>query len=75
MKILITGTAGFIGYHLSLNLLKLKFQVYGIDNLNNYYSNIIKKNRLKELKKNNNFIFYKTDLKNKKKNWKYSLQE
>ena len=67
MKILITGTAGFIGYHLSLNLLKLKFQVYGIDNLNNYYSNIIKKNRLKELKKNNNFIFYKTDLKNKKK--------
>ena len=67
MKILITGVAGFIGYHLAEKLLKTNNKVYGIDNLNNYYSVKLKKDRLKELKKNKNkLIFYKKDISNKK---------
>ena len=42
MRYLITGSAGFIGYHLSLKLLKKGFLVFGIDSLNNYYSNKLK---------------------------------
>ena len=64
MKCLITGAAGFIGYHLSLSLLKKKIIVYGVDNLNNYYSPKLKQDRLKILKKNKNFYFNKIDLKN-----------
>ena len=65
MKILITGTAGFIGYSLALHFLKkTNHKIIGLDNLNNYYSVKIKKNRLKELKKYKNFKFYKIDLKN-----------
>ncbi len=62
MKILITGSAGFIGFHLSKKLIKNKFTVIGIDNLNNYYDPNLKRNRIAELKKNNKFIFYKIDL-------------
>lgn len=51
MKILITGSAGFIGFHLSKKLLKLNHVIYGIDNLNDYYDIRLKKNRIKELKK------------------------
>ena len=52
MSILITGTAGFIGFHTALNLIKKKKRVIGIDNLNNYYSVGLKKNnRLKILNK------------------------
>jgi nucleoside-diphosphate-sugar epimerase len=40
MKILITGAAGFIGFHLSQRLLDLGHQVTGIDSLNNYYSTL-----------------------------------
>ena len=40
MKILITGSAGFIGFHLAKELLKYKHNVIGIDNFNNYYSKI-----------------------------------
>ncbi len=61
--ILITGSAGFIGFHLAEFYLKRNIQVVGIDNLNNYYDPRIKKNRLKILKKNKNFIFLKIDLK------------
>ena len=43
MKILITGAAGFIGFHLSKKILKGKTQVIGIDNLNNYYDVNLKK--------------------------------
>ena len=50
MKILITGSAGFIGFHLSTFLLKKGFQVFGIDNLNSYYPEKIKKLRLERLK-------------------------
>jgi nucleoside-diphosphate-sugar epimerase len=47
MKIIITGSAGFIGFHLSNNLLKSKEnQILGIDSINNYYSTQIKKLRL-----------------------------
>ena len=52
MKIFITGCAGFIGYHLCKKLLlNKKTEIYGIDNLNNYYDVKIKKDRLKLLKK------------------------
>ena len=67
MKILITGCAGFIGFHLSHFLLKKKFFVYGIDNLNNYYDVKLKESRLSILKNYKNFIFYKFDLQNKSK--------
>ena len=67
-NILITGCAGFIGFHLSLALLKNKnFKVYGIDNLNNYYDQKLKKDRLKILKKNKGFNFYKIDIEDEKR--------
>ena len=66
MKILITGCAGFIGFHLSLKYLKLNKKVLGIDNLNSYYDIKIKKNRLKILKRYKNFKFIKGDLKEEK---------
>jgi UDP-glucuronate 4-epimerase len=65
MKILITGVAGFIGFHLSQKLLKEGYQVIGIDNLNDYYDPGLKKDRLKILEKYNSFTFHKVDLKDK----------
>ena len=67
MKILVTGCAGFVGYHLSNFLLKKNITVIGIDNINNYYDVNLKKSRLKILKKNKNFFFSKFDLINQKK--------
>ena len=67
MKILVTGVAGFIGFNLSKFLLDKKFKVIGLDNINNYYSINLKKDRLKKLKRNDNFKFYKIDLRNIKK--------
>ena len=61
-KILVTGSAGFIGFHLSKSLLDDGFQVFGIDNINNYYDTELKDNRLKILTKYNNFSFKKIDL-------------
>ncbi|PWL39142.1 NAD-dependent epimerase [Flagellimonas aquimarina] len=49
MKILVTGAAGFIGFHLSERLVKMGHQVVGLDNVNDYYSTSLKYNRLKEL--------------------------
>ena len=49
-KILITGAAGFIGYHLSRSLIEDGISVFGVDNLNNYYDTDLKKQRLKRLK-------------------------
>ncbi len=65
MKILVTGCAGFIGYHLCENILKnTKVKVIGIDNINSYYSIKLKKKRLNLLKKNQNFFFKKIDISN-----------
>ena len=63
---LITGAAGFIGFHLSLASLKKGKHVVGVDNINNYYDKKIKYDRLKILKKFSNFHFLKIDLSNKK---------
>ena len=60
---LVTGCAGFIGSHLTEELLKKDYDVIGIDILNDYYSPEIKKRNLEELKKNNKFIFIKDDIK------------
>lgn len=65
MKILITGAAGFIGFHLSKKLLDQSYQIIGIDNLNDYYNPSLKESRLEILFKYNNFNFHKVDLKNK----------
>ena len=60
MKILVTGCAGFLGYHLSnALLLDKKNKIIGIDNLNNYYSVKLKRKRLGILKKKKNFDFKK----------------
>jgi UDP-glucuronate 4-epimerase len=64
-KVLITGSSGFIGFHLSKLLLDKGYQVIGIDNMNDYYDVSLKESRLKILEKKNNFIFYKIDLKDK----------
>ena len=58
MNILLTGCAGFIGYHLTDQLLKEKHNVIGIDNLNDYYNVQLKFERLKKLKQKKilNFI-------------------
>jgi len=61
MKILVTGAAGFIGFHLSERLLKLGHHVVGIDNLNNYYSVQLKHDRLERLSPHTNFTFVQCD--------------
>jgi len=62
--ILITGVAGFIGYHLAYRLLKSKNNIIvGLDNLNSYYDINLKVSRLKILKKYSNFKFIKLDIK------------
>ena len=67
MKILITGCAGFIGFHLSKKLLKKSNNIiYGIDSINNYYDINLKKSRLKILSGFKNFKFKKVNINNKK---------
>src|SRR5699024_6064884 len=63
--VLITGAAGFIGFHLSKKLLDKGFDIHGVDNLNDYYDPKLKKDRLKQLKKYNNFFFYEEDIQDK----------
>ena len=64
--ILITGAAGFIGYHVSDELLKKGYNCIGIDNINNYYDVKLKKKRLNKLKKYKKFKFLKIDISKKK---------
>ena len=78
MKILITGSAGFIGFHLTKSLISSKNTILALDNLNNYYSVKLKKDRLKQIGFNKkisknkllkssisqNLYFIKCDLKN-----------
>ena len=63
-KILVTGSSGFIGFHLSLSLSSTN-HVLGIDSHNSYYSKKIKNKRLDILRKRKNFSFIKLDLTNK----------
>jgi len=65
-SILVTGCAGFIGYHLSQSLIKDGINVLGVDNLNEYYDINLKNNRLLNLQANKNFTFYKVDIADKK---------
>jgi len=62
MKVLLTGTAGFIGFHLTKRLLDEGCQVLGIDNLNDYYDVNLKKARLGQLPETSRFIFDRLDL-------------
>jgi len=62
MRILVTGAAGFIGFHLCEKLLEDKHTVLGIDNINNYYDVKLKKDRLKILLRKKNFKFKKLDI-------------
>ena len=63
---IVTGSAGFIGFHLSLKLLNNGYQVIGIDNLNSYYDVNLKKDRNKILKSYKGYKFKKIDIKNYK---------
>lgn len=60
--ILITGSAGFIGFHTAKKLLENNNKIIGIDNLNNYYDPKLKLDRNKILKKYKNYVFYKGDI-------------
>ena len=67
MKILVTGAAGFIGFHVCKRFIKEGIEVIGIDNLNSYYDINLKKNRIKELENLSkqlliSFKFYKGDI-------------
>ena len=66
MKIFITGSSGFIGFHLSKKLLDSGHSVHGFDSMNNYYDVKLKKARYKILKKYNKFLFTKNNLENQK---------
>ena len=67
MVVLVTGAAGFIGFHLCLKLLKDNYFVIGIDSLNDYYDVKLKEERLKIIKSkakkvNSKFVFFKIDI-------------
>ena len=65
MKVLVTGAAGFIGFHLTMALLNRDDEVVGIDNLNDYYDPALKQLRLDEIAKHSkcsNFEFIKADI-------------
>ena len=67
MKIFVTGSSGFIGFHLSRKLLNKGYKVHGFDSMNDYYDIKLKRDRLKILKSFKNFSFTKDKLENKKK--------
>ena len=72
MKVLVTGIAGFIGFHLSCKLIKEGISIIGIDNINDYYDVNLKKARLEKLESlsnefSTNYSFFKVDLENNKK--------
>ncbi|MGA7827245.1 MAG: NAD-dependent epimerase [Geobacteraceae bacterium] len=61
-KILVTGAAGFIGYHLSCRLLDRGDEIVGFDNLNDYYDVTLKEARLRQLEERDGFSFVRGDL-------------
>ena len=65
MKYMVTGVAGFIGFHVARKLLEEGNTVFGVDNLNNYYDIGLKRSRLEELKKFKKFTFYNQDIAHK----------
>lgn len=62
VMILVTGCAGFIGFHVVNTLLKQGYNVVGIDNLNEYYDPTLKQARLSKLQADDSFKFYKIDI-------------
>ena len=66
MNIIVTGAAGFIGMHVSKRLLDYEHNVTAIDNLNAYYDQTLKQNRLNCLSNYRKFVFYEQDISNKK---------
>ena len=73
--ILITGCAGFIGFHLSRRLLEKKVKIIGVDNIDKYYSTKLKQKRISILKKSKRFNFPKIDLGNFSKLKKFLLKK
>ena len=65
MKFLVTGAAGFIGYHVVERLCQCGNAVFGIDNLNDYYEVTLKEDRIRELENHKNFRFIKLDVSNR----------
>ena len=61
-RILVTGSAGFIGYHLCQSLLDDGYIVHGVDNINSYYDPTLKQARLRQLQSHTNFSFNKLDI-------------
>lgn len=67
MKVLVTGTAGFIGFHLARHLLERGDEVVGYDNVNDYYDVSLKEARLDILEGYERYSFHRADLENKEK--------
>tara|TARA_Y100000741_G_scaffold351215_1_gene322087 strand:+ start:1188 stop:2141 length:954 start_codon:yes stop_codon:yes gene_type:complete len=65
LKILLTGAAGFIGYHLARELCQRDFEILGVDNINDYYDKKLKLDRIKNLEPYNNFNFIESDISDK----------
>lgn len=70
-KILVTGAAGFIGFHLISKLAQNSYQIYGLDNINDYYDTKLKYDRLDLLKPKQCFIFDQIDVSHRDKFLKY----
>lgn len=70
-KILVTGAAGFIGFHYAKALCKAGHEVYGLDNMNEYYDVALKEARLAELEKLESFSFARIDLADRAATEKY----
>ena len=66
-KILVSGSAGFIGFSVCKNLLEKGFNIIGIDNHNNYYDPAMKESRLNKLEKYSNYNHHRIDLVDRKK--------
>ena len=65
-KVLVTGAAGFIGFHLCRRLMEIGDDVTGLDNLNDYYDVRLKTDRLKQMQGRERFRFLKVDLADRK---------